>query len=88
MEQLQNLQKVDPTLEKIRQVTSTNTDETNQQFYEKDGLLYRLWMPPHCCSGDMAVAQLILSVQCRHGVLQLAHIIPLAGHLGKDKTAQ
>ena len=45
-------------------------------------------MPPHRCSDDMAVEQLILPVQCRYGVLQLAHAIPLAGHLGKDKTAQ
>ena len=41
-------------------------------------------MPPHC-SDDMAVEQLILPVQCRHGVLQLAYTIPLAGHI---KTAQ
>ena len=30
----------------------------------------------------------MLPEQCRQGVLQLAHTIPLAGHLGKDKTAQ
>ena len=87
MEQLQNLQKVDITLEKIRQVVSTNPDGISQQFYEKDGLLYRRWMLPHH-SDDMAVEQLILLVQCRHGVLQLAHTIPLTGHLGKDKMAQ
>ena len=44
-------------------------------------------MPPHC-SDDMAVEQLILPVQWRHGVLRLAHTIPLAGHLGKDKMAK
>ena len=87
MEQLQNLQKVDVTLEKIRQVVSTNPDETSQQFYEKDGLLYRWWMPPHR-SDNMAVEQLILPVQWCHGVLSLAHTIPLAGHLGKDKMAK
>ena len=90
MGQLQKLQKVDPTLEKTRQITSTNTDEASQKFHEKDGLLYRWWMPPHYCSDDMAVEQLILPVQCQHGALQLAYIctIPLAGHLDKDKTAQ
>ena len=36
----------------------------------------------------MKVEQLILPVQCRCGVLQLAHTIPLVEHLGKDKTAQ
>ena len=57
-------------------------------MYEKDGLLHRRWMLPHRCSDDMAVEQLILLVQCRLGVLQLVHTIHLAGHLGKDKTAQ
>ena len=87
-EQLRTLQKADDTLEKIRQVVSTNPDGTSQQFYEKDGLLYRRWRPPHRCSDGMEVEQLILPVQCRCDVLQLAHTIPLAGHLGKDKTAQ
>ena len=87
-EQLRTLQKAGNTLEKIRQVVSTNPDGTSQQFYERDGLLYRRWRPPHHCSDGMEVEQLILPVQCRSGVLQLAHTIPLAGHLGKDKTTQ
>ena len=44
-------------------------------------------MPPHH-SDDMAVEELILQVQRRHCVLQLAQTIPLAGHLGKDKTVK
>ena len=86
--QLWTLQKADSTLEKIRQVVSTNHDGTSQQFYEKDGLMYRRWIPPHRCSDDMQVKQLILPVQRHRGVLQLAHTIPLTGHLGKDKMAQ
>ena len=66
----------------------TKPDETGQQFYDKDGLSYRWWMPPHHCSDNMAVEQLILPVQCHSGVLQLAHAIPLVRHLCKDKTAQ
>ena len=88
IEPLQNLQKVDATLEKIRQATSTDLDGTSQQSYEKNGLLHRRWMPPHCCSDDMAIEKLILPVQCCQCVLQLAQTIPLAGHLGRDKTAQ
>ena len=67
---------------------TTNPDATNQPFYEKGGLLYRRWLPPHRCSNDLEVEQLVLPVPCCQGVLQLAHTIPLAGHLGKDKTAQ
>ena len=32
--------------------------------------------------------QLVLPVTCRSAVLHLTHTIPLAGHLGRDKTAQ
>ena len=45
-------------------------------------------MPPQHGSDDMEIEQLVLPKQCYQGVLQLAHTIPLAGHLGKDKTAQ
>ena len=43
MEKLKAFQKADPTLEKIWQ-GRTNTPDG--QFYEKDGLLYRRWVPP------------------------------------------
>ena len=43
-EQLETLQKVDSTLEKIRKVVATDPDGTSQQFYEKDGLLYRQYI--------------------------------------------
>ena len=36
----------------------------------------------------MAVEQLVLPKQCRQAVLRLAHEIPLAGHMGKNKTAR
>ena len=35
----------------------------------------------------MAVEQLVLPTQCRAAILKLAHSIPMAGHLGKTKTA-
>lgn len=34
----------------------------------------------------MGVDQLVLPVQCRAGVLKLAHDIPASGHLGRKKT--
>ena len=36
----------------------------------------------------MEIEQSVLPERCHRGVLQLAHTIPLAGHLGKDKTVQ
>ena len=55
-------------------------------FYQKHGLLYRLWIPltwtRRTC---MIIEQLELPVKCRKEVLQLAHSILLSGHLCKDK---
>ena len=36
----------------------------------------------------MSVEQLVLPLQCRKTVLQLAHEVPFAGHLGREKTAR
>ena len=57
-------------------------------FFTKDGLLYRRWVPPDRGGEgeEMAFDQLVLPRQCRKMVLKLAHTIPLAGHLGRDKT--
>ena len=88
LKQLRNLQKADPTLEKIWKGMKNSFDGMSQQFFEKDGLLYRKWVPPQNNSNEMEIEQLVLPEGCRPGVLQLAHTIPLAGHLGKDKTAQ
>ena len=57
-------------------------------FLERDGLLLRRWKPGGSGDPDTEVEQLVLPVQCRKTVLQLAHQIPLAGHLGRQKTAQ
>lgn len=34
----------------------------------------------------MGVEQLVMPRMCRRTVLELAHEIPLAGHMGKEKT--
>ena len=56
-------------------------------FFEEDGLLYRRWTPPGR-DDSMEVKQLVLPKRCWKTVLQLAHEIPLAGHMGKGKTTQ
>ena len=56
-------------------------------FFWRDGLLYRLWTPPGS-DEEMTTEQLVLPMQCRKAVLEVAHDIPLSGHLGKGKTAQ
>ena len=43
---------------------------------------------PHGQDTDTVVNQLVLPEPCRGKVLNLAHDIPLAEHLGKEKTQQ
>jgi len=57
-------------------------------FFYQDGVIYRRWVPREQYETERAVEQLVLPQKCRPTVLQLAHDIPLAGHMGKDKTAQ
>ena len=57
-------------------------------FYKRGGLIYRRWTPPGSDAEEMAVEQLVLPQQCRKTVLHLAHTIPLAGHMGRDKTTR
>lgn len=53
-----------------------------------DGLLFRRWMPAGRNEEETAVEQLVLPQKCRATVMELAHTIPLAGHLGKKKTTR
>ena len=51
-------------------------------FFIKDGLLLRK-------SGKLdQFEQVVVPLSCRQDILRLAHEVPLAGHLGKNKTAK
>ena len=84
--ELKELQAADPTLEAVRNAASS---VAGRGFFVRDGLLYRRYVPPGCDSeeeGVRATEQLVLPKQCREAVLRLAHSVPLAGHLGRNKT--
>ena len=82
-DELKRLQREDPTLSKIRE----QAEEGNGDCFWQYGLLYRSWRPAGSDEvEDMVVSQLVLPVQCRSGVLKLAHDIPASGHLGRRKT--
>ena len=87
-EELRTLQETDTTLEAVRRAASGEACSAGEGFFRRDGLVYRRWTPPGCDTEDMAVEQLVLPLQCRQTALQLAHDIPLAGHMGKEKTAR
>ena len=87
-EELKVLQSTDSTLDAVRKAASGHPSSAGVGFFERDGLVYRRGRMPGRHSEDMGVDQLVLPLQCRGVVLQMAHDIPLAGHLRKEKTAK
>ena len=85
-QELRECQKQDDTLAGIRRVAAANDDD-EKEFFWREGLLYRRWCPSRQ-GEDAAVEQLVLPRRCRRAVLDLAHEIPVAGHLGKEKTRE
>ena len=75
-EELRKLQDDDQTIQGLRKKKA-------DQVVERDGLWYHLWakkqQPGH-------VEQLLLPKPYREVVCKLAHSVPMAGHLGRDKT--
>ena len=71
----------------IRQITKQwgkAKDHDQEEYFSKEGILYRNWKSP--VDPDQEVKQVVVPHVLRHSVLQLAHSIPLAGHLGIAKT--
>ena len=87
-QELKVLQETDATLGAVQAAAEGQPSTAGVGFFKKDGLLYRRWTPPGRNDEEFMVDQLVLPLQCRKEVLELAHSIPLAGHLGKDKTAR
>ncbi|XP_048357553.1 uncharacterized protein LOC125435398 [Sphaerodactylus townsendi] len=82
----------DPSLEHLRQVAIDQEVEFSEALSEqvvwKQGRLYRLWLPQgRQVTGD-AIRQLVVPRKYRRRLMELAHDIPCAGHLGINKTRQ
>ena len=87
--ELWSMQQADESLQAVRQVARGQPSTVaGQGFFERDGLLYRRWIPSQSMGGGSEIEQLVLPTPCRKAVLQLAHEIPLTGHLGRKKTSQ
>ena len=84
---MKRLQEQDISLTRAREVAES--EETESMFFKREGLLYRRWTPAGCgVDLEREIEQLILPEKCRRTVLKLAHEIPIAGHLGSEKTRQ
>ena len=77
--ELVRLQETDGTLAVIRKKAG---DASSSEFFWREGVLYKHWRP----DAHREVEQIVLPKQCRRTVLELAHSIPMGGHLGKKKT--
>lgn len=86
-DELREIQDRHPTLMKVREVADGKLSTAGVGFFKREGIIYRKWIPPG--RGDKAaIEQLVLPTQCRQTVLELAHNVPIAGHLGKEKMRQ
>ena len=87
-DELTKLQETDETLGKIRKAIMDHPSQLETaEYFKRDGLIYRRWTPPGR-GRECEVEQLVLPKTCRKKVLELGHVIPLAGHLGAEKTRQ
>ena len=87
-EELRRLQEADKSLDRPWEIADgAPTANAAENFFRRDGLLYRQYSPPGTDHGEPDIDQLVLPSPLRPTVLKLAHDIPMAGHFGKKKTA-
>ena len=85
--ELRELQGQDPSLEGARTIATEEGCSVSARYFMRDGLLYHHWQPKRSRPTE-SLEQLVVPKQLRKPILELAHQIPLAGHLGKEKTAK
>ena len=84
--ELQRLQESDETLAEVRKASLEGSIRKGKIYLWKDGLLY--CKKSNVKSEYPEKEQIILPRSCRKAVLQLAHSVPTAGHLGRKKTIE
>lgn len=77
-EKLIELQEADEDIQKL-------VRNTSDQFFKREDLILRRWVPRNTVK---ELEQLVLPKLCRTLAMKVAHSIPLAGHMGRDKTAR
>ena len=77
--ELRKLQDEDPMIQELKA-------KNPEVIEERNGLWYHLWKPRQ--HPEKIVEQLLLPKQYYQVICKLAHTIPLAGHLGRDKTVK
>ena len=83
-DQLMALQQSDPSLNIIRSKLLSYPPKSGSGYFVHQGLYHRRIYSND--NPDLYTDQLIVPRACRDEIMSLAHSIPLAGHLGIDKT--
>ena len=84
-EDLQHLQEQDETLSELRAMAEMEEGKDDANVFWRNGLLY-FRRSQHQRSLQDSDSLIVLPKMCRRGVLELAHSVPMAGHLGRKKT--
>ena len=85
-DQLVILQQKDETLAEIRDKVRTDPPKRETGYFISEGLIHRRYFKQS--ESRPYIDQLVVPKECRNDLLMLAHTIPLAGHLGVDKTRE
>ena len=86
--ELSKLQQEDDSLEAVQKAARGEVGTAGGGFFKWDENIHNRWTPPGLDEGETSIDQLVLPAACRKAVLQLAHAIPLVGHMGRKKMAQ
>ena len=84
----QLIQKQDPTLAPVRAKVALRPPKEKTGFFLDAGVIQRRCFSTKSGGEPSYVDQLVVPQQCRDQLLELAHDIPLAGHMGIDNTAE
>lgn len=85
LEELRRVQDTDAMLQNARRAAEGEPSTAGGGFNRRIGVLYRSWIP-RGLPVVMSIDQIVLPQSCRPSVLHVAQTIPLAGHLGRNKT--
>ncbi|KYO29056.1 hypothetical protein Y1Q_0009864 [Alligator mississippiensis] len=78
----------DPNLDELREMAQEpefTPDKREQVVWDK-GLLYQLWVPKNHAETWEHCRQLVVSLKFRQQFLSMAHDLPCAGHMGRERT--
>ena len=77
-------QRNDDSLAKFWTFCEDGSTERNANFQVKGGFLYRIYVD----KDDESIEQLMVPTEFRWKIMHMAHEIPLAGHMGAEKTSK